>query len=59
MVLGAKPDDGAATKAQFAIRGSVVANPTVVNEDKTVSPAPWDTADKISLSFKFTFTPRL
>lgn len=59
VVLGAKPTDGDGTKALFAINGSVVANPTKVNEDKSVSPAPWEATDTLSISFKFTFTPQI
>lgn len=59
VVLGAKPEDGDGTKAQFTINGAVVANPTKVNEDKTVSPAPWLASDTLTVSFKFTFTPQI
>lgn len=59
VVLGAKPTDGDGPKAQFTINGAVVANPTKVNEDKTVSPAPWLASDTLKVSFKFTFTPQI
>lgn len=59
VVLGAKTADGDAPKAQFAINGTMVANPTFVNEDKTVSPDPWETTDTLKVSFKFTFTPQI
>ncbi|MCM1119458.1 MAG: hypothetical protein NC543_08875 [bacterium] len=59
VVLGAKPADGDGTKAQFTINGAVVANPTQVNTDKTVSPAPWLASDTLTVSFKFTFTPQI
>lgn len=58
VVLAAGTDD-APQKAQFVLGGSVVANPTVINSDKTVSAAPWTDADKFNVSFKFTFTPQV
>lgn len=59
VILGAKPDGGDGTKAQFAINGSVVANPTKVDENKNVVSDPWVDTDTLKVVFKFTFTPQI
>lgn len=50
-------EEAVAPSVEFTFGGDMVANPTVLNSERKLVPAPWTDADSINVEFKFTFTP--